>query len=328
MRLSALLIGALIAHNALPAAPVFAALQSADGESDAVEAAPDNLFSGSRSREMLTVQVLLNRARFSPGVIDGLGGENTRKAIQAFQRANGIKADGKVSETLVSRLKEADGDKVLRPYTITDKDVEGPFLDKLPGSLEAQAELDRLSYTSPEEALAEKFHMDQEFLKALNPNAEFTKAGTEIIVVASRTDGIDGKAVRIEVDKEINAVRAYGDDDELLAFYPATVGSESLPSPDGTMEVKAVAHDAAYYFDPDKLSWGPDKSLEIPPGPNNPVGSTWIDLSEESYGIHGSPDPQLISKTASHGCVRLANWDVEELAGAVSKGVRVEFIGG
>lgn len=327
MKLGALLAAALIAANSLPSATAAAALQSEDSERISIEEAPDDLFSGSRSREMLKVQVLLNRARFSPGVIDGIGGENTRKAIEAYQRAEGMEADGEVSDRLVSRLEEGGGE-VLRRYTITDEDVEGPFADSIPDGLEAQAELDRLSYTGPEEALAEEFHMDQDFLKALNPDADFDEAGTEIIVAARRGDGIDAKVVRIEVDKDINAVRAYGEDDKLLAFYPATVGSESLPSPDGEMAVKAVAQDASYHFDPEVMSWGPDKRLEIAPGPNNPVGTTWIDLSEDSYGIHGSPDPALISKTASHGCVRLTNWDVEELAEAVSEGVRVEFVGG
>lgn len=300
-----------------------------DGSGDAVSLndVRGDLFSGSRKKEMLAVQVLLDRARFSPGVIDAAGGDNTRKAIEAYERAEALEVDGQVDDELMARLERSQGRDVLRRYTVSKEDVDGPFVELIPDSLEKQAELDALSYTGPAELLAEKFHMDQGFLETLNPDADFRKAGTEIIVAARRSGGIDGDVKRIEVNKRDNTVRAYGDEDKLLAFYPATVGSESLPSPDGTMKVEAVAYDAVYYFNPENLSWGPDKKLEIPAGPNNPVGTTWIDLSEESYGIHGSPDPALISKTASHGCVRLTNWDVGELADAVSKGVNVEFVG-
>lgn len=305
-----------------------AAQQESADDRVKIDDVPADVFSGSREKDMLRVQVLLNQARFSPGVIDGLGGGNTTKAIKAFKRAKGLNGGGNIDKKLLSKLSEGGDDVILRRYKISKDDVKGPFADSIPKGLEKQAELDRLDYTSPQEMLSEKFHVDMDFLKKLNPKADFAKAGTEIIVPARRSDGIESKVVRIEVDKELNAVRAYGDKDELLAFYPATVGSKSLPSPEGSMEVKAVATNAAYYFNPEDMSWGPDKSLEIPPGPNNPVGSTWIDLSKESYGIHGSPDPELISKTASHGCVRLTNWDVEELADAVSKGVKVKFTGG
>lgn len=310
------------AHKALSAAP-----QESSGPRVDLDDVPAEVFSGSRDKKMLRVQVFLDRARFSPGVIDGLGGGNTRKAIKAFERAEGLEVDGKVDDELVSRLRKGGSDAVLRRYTITEDDAKGPFTESIPESLEKQAELDRLGYTSPQERLAERFHMQMDLLEALNRDADFRKAGTEIIVAAGRSKGIDAKVERIEVDKGANAVRVYGKDDKLLAFYPATVGSKSLPSPSGSMTVKAVARDATFYFDPKDMSWGPDKALEIPGGPNNPVGSTWIDLSEDTYGIHGSPDPHLISKSASHGCVRLTNWDVEELADAVSEGVAVEFVG-
>lgn len=316
-------MGAIILSN-----PTVAAAQSDTGGDVRLEEVPSSVFSGSRKKDILRTQVLLDRARFAPGVIDGLGGGNTRKAIRAFQRSEGVEADGKVDDDLLSRLESRHSGAVLRRYTISEEDAKGPFVDEIPDSLKKQSEMDKLGFTSAEEMLAEKFHMSGKFLRALNPDADFDEAGAEIIVAARRTGGIEGDVKRIEVDKRDNVVRAYGNDDKLLAFYPATVGSESLPSPDGDMTVEAIAFDAAYYFDPEALSWGPDERLKIPPGPNNPVGSTWIDLSEESYGIHGSPDPQLISKTASHGCVRLTNWDVEELAKAVSKGVEVRFVGG
>ena len=145
-------------------------------------------------------------------------------------------------------------------------------------------------------------------------------------MAATRAAPIEGTVTRIEVDGPAGALRAYAADGRLLASYPASVGSADFPSPSGQMEVRAIAPAPAYYFSPEGRDWGPDKRLTIAPGPNNPVGSTWIDLTKEGYGIHGTPDPRLIGKTQSHGCVRLTNWDAQELAKAVEAGTTVEFL--
>ena len=138
---------------------------------------------------------------------------------------------------------------------------------------------------------------------------------------------LDKDVARIEISRSDNTLRAFDSAGTMLAAYPATVGSAEMPSPDGTMEVRAVAPEAKYYFDPEaNPNWGPDKKLTIAAGPNNPVGGVWIDLTKDTYGIHGSPDPNLIGKTASHGCVRLTNWDARELAAAVSEGTKVTFV--
>lgn len=289
------------------------------------DSAPSDLFSGSRSRDALVAQVLLDRAHFSPGVVDGVMGGNTRRAISAYQSANGMKVDGDLSEAVLRRLTENRPGDVLRTYTITEDDVSGSFRG-VPSGMEAMAVLDRIGYETPEEMLAERFHMDLDFLKALNPNADFGSAGTGIVVIDPGENRIGTAVARIEVDKSEDSVRAYAEDGTLLARYPATVGSSTFPSPTGAMEVRAVAPEATYHFDPEGRDWGPDERLTIAAGPNNPVGGIWIDLSKDGYGIHGSPDPQLIGKTASHGCVRLTNWDARELAEAVSPGTRVEFV--
>ena len=164
------------------------------------------------------------------------------------------------------------------------------------------------------------------FLEALNPDADFGAAGTEILVAASGDDSLSAHVARVEVDKSRSAVRAYAEDGTLLATYPATIGSGSFPSPSGAMTVRAVAPEATYHFDPEGRDWGPDRTLTIAAGPNNPVGGIWIDLSKDGYGIHGTPEPRLIGKTSSHGCVRLTNWDAAELAEAVGQGTAVEFV--
>jgi lipoprotein-anchoring transpeptidase ErfK/SrfK len=189
------------------------------------------------------------------------------------------------------------------------------------------AELDRLSYQSPLEMLGERFHMDVELLKALNPEADFNRAGTRIQVADIEMASPVEKVATLVADKEKAQLRGYNDKGKLVVAYPATIGSEELPSPSGTHKIKAIATDAAYYYDPDKNFKQGDNTekLTIPPGPNNPIGTTWIDLTEPTYGIHGTPEPSQIDKTRSHGCIRLTNWDVEELAKLVEAGVPVKF---
>ena len=185
------------------------------------------------------------------------------------------------------------------------------------------------SCTGPVQALAERFHMDEALLKSLNPNADFSVAGTQIVVAALGSDRLKVPVSRIEVDKTKRQVRAYGPADLLVAVYPATVGSTDRPAPEGEWAVRTVATNPTYTYDPTRLTFGKASNgkLTIPPGPNNPVGSTWIDLTKDTYGIHGTPDPRLVGKTASHGCVRLTNWDVRQLSLAVKKGTKVAFVG-
>ena len=279
---------------------------------------------GKRDVEMLAVQVMLDRSRHSPGVIDGYSGGNTSRAIRAYRRAAGLPQGSGIDKELLRSLLENQGGDVFTTYTITAEDVSGPFRD-VPDAMVAKAELDRLGYESPREMLAERFHMDEDFLAAINPGADFSKAGTKIAVVSAGDEKLSGEVARIEVRKGEGAVVALSADDSVLASYPATIGSNQFPSPSGSMEVAAVAPDANYTFLASEQDWGPDENVVLPPGPNNPVGGVWIDLSKKGYGIHGSPDPQLIGKTASHGCVRLTNWDARELAGAVNAGVAVVF---
>jgi lipoprotein-anchoring transpeptidase ErfK/SrfK len=187
----------------------------------------------------------------------------------------------------------------------------------------------RLSYTGPLELLSEKFHIHPDLLKALNPGARLVE-GTQIFVPDVMGNAPTEKVTRIEIDKKQSTVIGYASDGKLVVSYPATIGSGDNPSPEGTMKVKGIAENPKYSYRPDKnFQQGDNKEpLELPPGPNSPVGSVWIDLSKETYGIHGTPDPEAIGKTASHGCVRLTNWDVEELAKLVKPGTQVSFVNG
>lgn len=280
---------------------------------------PEGAFKGARTEKTLIVQVLLDRSPWSPGIIDGYPGGNTTRAVRAFKAANDLGDDDKIDETLLVKLANNGGTSILRKYTVTSTDLKGPFMT-VPGSMAAMAKRDALGYASAEELLSEKFHMSPGLLRALNPKADFASAGTELIVIDQGDESLEPTVARIEVDRAGSELRAYDDAGKLVASYPATVGSDDFPSPSGTMQVSAIAAAPNYYFQPKNQNWGGDKKLVLPAGPNNPVGSTWIDLGKNGYGIHGTPDPSNIGKTASHGCVRLTNWDAAELAKAVSPG--------
>jgi len=278
---------------------------------------------------LIRAEVLLDRAKFSPGVMDGLDGENFQNALKAFEAAHNLPADGKLDPQVWAAL-TADKGAALATYTITQQDAAGPWSPDVGEDFVKLSDEKATGYHTAQEMLAEKFHMDENLLKALNPGADFSKAGTKIVVANPGAPLPSGEVKRIEVDKAKEQVRAYDAQNRLLALFPATVGSTDRPSPVGTYHVTGVAKKPDYLYDPSKLTWGPKHAgkLHIPPGPNNPVGIVWIGLSAPDYGIHGSPDPRLIGKTASHGCVRLTNWDVQELATAVKAGVQVVFLGG
>lgn len=280
---------------------------------------------GSRELRTIAVQVLLDRSRHSPGVIDGYMGANTARAIRFYRKAHGLPDGSQIDDRLIASLTESFGTEVFKTYTISEEDLAGGFVD-IPSDFARMSELESLGYTSAREMFAERFHMDERFLAALNPGIDFTKAGTEIIIAAHGDETLESSVERIEVRKADNSVVALDKDGNILASYPATIGSSEFPSPSGQMKVNAIAAEPKYYFDPNDQKWGPDKRFELAAGPNNPIGGTWIDLGKEGYGIHGTPDPGKVAKRASHGCVRLTNWDAEELARAVSTGIPVEFI--
>lgn len=272
---------------------------------------------------VVRLQILLDRAGASPGVIDGFNGENVSKAVSALETIKGLQADGELDPEIIGILQTPD--PVLFEYTISEEDVES-VVDPLPEDYAELAKRDHLGFTSLEEALAEKFHMDIDLFNALNADVP-TETGQKVIV-AQLAGPLEGEVARIEADKKLGQLRAYDKEDKLLAAYPATVGSDSNPSPSGVHTVTAIAPEPTYTYNPEVnfQQGNNDEVLELAAGPNNPVGSVWIDLSEPTYGIHGTPEPSEIDKTASHGCVRLTNWDAEELAGMVDQGVKVEFI--
>lgn len=277
---------------------------------------------------IIKAQVLLSRRSVSPGVIDGVDGENFRKAVAQFRRQENLPAGEEIDELAWLSLGGETTNDVIANYTLTDKDASYDFVDVIPRDYAKQAKMKRLSYTSPQEMLGERFHMSETLLTALNPRQTFSEAGTRIAVASGGRSPEKGAALRVDAIKTTGMVMVFGADDVVLASYPATIGSEDTPSPSGEYTIERIARNPNYTYDPEKnFQQGKNTlTLTLPPGPNGPVGTVWIALSKPTFGIHGTPEPAKVSKTNSHGCIRLTNWDAEELADLVKPGVAVRFV--
>jgi lipoprotein-anchoring transpeptidase ErfK/SrfK len=301
-----------------------------------------------KSAEALPLQVMLDRAGFSPGTIDGRMGANTKKALALFQKSGNTGTPAA---------------EAIAKYRVTAEDAAGPFIDRMPTDMMEMAKLPALGYTSVIEALAERFHTTPAFLQQLNPGVTFA-ADQEIQVpnvepmalpapAAPKEPAAKGTAgsghaagqgspgaataqpaaapqkpdVIVTVAKANSAVTVTDAGGTVVFYAPVTTGSEHDPLPIGEWKVRGVQLNPTFRYNPD-LFWDADPShtkATIPPGPNNAVGVVWIDISKEHYGLHGTPEPSTIGRTQSHGCVRLTNWDALKLASLVKPGTRVVF---
>ncbi|WP_022705939.1 L,D-transpeptidase family protein [Paracoccus zeaxanthinifaciens] len=281
---------------------------------------------GGRSALTAKVQILLDRSGTSPGVIDGYKGEMSRSALMAFERRASLPMDGVLDPHVWNLLQAYAERPATQDYTITEADAQG-LVDAIPTDYAEKAQMTAMAHTSVAERLAERFHMDERFIAILNPGATFTPG--EVIRVMAPNPPIRGRVARILIDKATRRVAGYDANGNMVVDYPATIGSSATPSPEGAHDVRTVAVNPNYTYNPNvNFRQGDnDKPLIVPPGPNGPVGSVWIGLSKPTYGIHGTPTPSQLFHNASNGCVRLTNWDAEELAKLVSiGGTSVEFL--
>lgn len=323
--------GATAGSAAAASAAATRAARAARWARDLVLAEPAGTVSGGSGAEVLHVQVLLDAAGFNPGQLDGKWSENTLFAVRAFRDASGLPVTDVIDPEAYRVLRTAAAARpALTTYVVNAADVRYPF-KAVPKDVRAKARADCLCYASLLEKLGEQFHVAPTLLQALNPGVDFAAmpAGTAITVPNTWRLAPKRRLARLLVHKGEGSLRGLDADGKTIFWLPATVGSTAMPTMNGAYKVTSVTRNPHYRWDPDVLKDVSRKTgvLMLPPGPNSPVGAVWIALSRKSLGIHGTPDPEHVGYTASHGCVRLSNWDALWLSRLVRDGMTVEIAG-
>ena len=293
--------------------------------------------------QLTRVQILLDRAGFRPGKIDGLGGEFTQKAADRYSAANGLQPGALLDVSGIANP--------YREYTVADEDLR--WIGPQASEPAAQEKLKAMLYGDLWELVAERFHCDREFLHELNATIPEDKIAVGSVlrgpdvpefqladVVALEKKRREDEAAK-KADPSASAPRAPNrrlvllrrerlievwEADRMVACFPCTPGSAKTPVPLGNWHIIGNILMPNFRWDKSVLDSGVRSStaFELPPGPNNPVGIVWMGLNRPSVGMHGTPNPDQIGRNESHGCIRIANWDAFLLTQLVEKGTAVE----
>lgn len=289
-----------------------------NGDTSTPELAP-----GAKGPAVIRAQVMLDRAWFSVGEIDGHFGSNMQRALNAFQAARSLPATGRLDAATWAALANGQA-PAFASYVLTEQDVAGPYV-RIPEDPVAQSELKSLGYQDAAEALGERFHMSPKLLAALNGSRPL-QAGQAIVVAdVGRRPELAAPVAKLRIDKSERMLYAVGAGDELLAAFPISIGSSQDPLPLGELQVTTEVRNPDFMYNPELLrNAKTDRKVKLPPGPNSPVGLAWLGLTKEHWGIHGTAEPSQMARVETNGCIRLTNWDVLRLAGVIDKGMTVE----
>jgi lipoprotein-anchoring transpeptidase ErfK/SrfK len=279
-------------------------------------------------RRNVAWQLALERVMISPGIIDGKVGPKTELATKEFQRVHGLPQTGKLDEATSRKLK-LEPENVFWRYKVTKEHLDqiGPA----PRDWVARSKLDRLAHPTLEDVFVEEFHCTKELLRLVNPGRDLNKLkpGDKFVAILKVKPRRFVQAKYLEVNLKEKVIRVIDKENELAALFHCSIAANKNKRPSGEARITRVVTNPEYTFDPDmwpEVDQDIDRKLRIPPGPKNPVGRCWIELSLRGYGIHGTPDPEMIGKTGSHGCFRMTNWDALALARMVDPGVEVRFV--
>lgn len=280
-------------------------------------------------QNVLEAQLALERRGISSGPIDGVLGFQTRAALRAYQQQTALPVSGELDPaTKLRLLLEA---PPFTFYTVTTNDLAR--LVAIPRTWLGKSDLERLDFESPLELVAERFHSHPNLIRRLNPAVDWTNlvAGTALQVPNAELPGAAGRAAFVRIQLAAKLLQAFDASTNLLAHFPCSIARSVEKRPVGQLRVATIVRDPDYTFDPRIFPESPEaralkRKLRLPPGPNNPVGTAWIGLDRPGYGIHGTPRPEDVGRTESHGCFRLANWNAEYLTRLAWVGMPVQVV--
>lgn len=293
---------------------------------------PQKIVSLREREETVRLQVFLDRALFGPGKIDGLPGEFTNKAVTFYQEAHGLEVTGKPDNLGITK-----DSPLYTTYTVRADDKK--FVGDLPSKPVDQAKKNYLPYSTLLEFISERFHSSAELLALLNPEINLENLAPDMTIkvpdvepfqiedvrsVANLPEIPDFKPRQIEISRKERTLRLK-ENNKLVAAFPITPGSDTLPTPPGKWRIVGITSMPTFRWDEGVLNHGvrTETFFMLPSGPNNPVGVVWCALSKPGIGIHGTNQPETIGRASSHGCMRVANWDIIRLSRQITPGMQV-----